>query len=124
MTIEQTYWSLHATLHTAESTSRPSKATVEATENSGTAEILQRARSQLTVPPQLLACHEINLRSRERTWMDVVAATLVAEPCASCTSGRGVTCAPLSATLRSRSRLSPMTGGRGCPNEIPKGDHH
>ncbi|MGW3381922.1 Cap15 family cyclic dinucleotide receptor domain-containing protein [Streptomyces albogriseolus] len=39
MTIEQTYWSLHATLRTAESTSRSSNATVEAPENSGTAEI-------------------------------------------------------------------------------------
>ncbi|MFF5131094.1 hypothetical protein ACFY41_29740 [Streptomyces syringium] len=39
MTIEQTYWSLHATLRTAESTSRSSNATLEAPENSGTAEI-------------------------------------------------------------------------------------
>ncbi|WP_329260522.1 hypothetical protein OG223_41455 [Streptomyces sp. NBC_01478] len=39
MTIEQTYWSLHATLRTAESTSRSSNATITAPENSGTAEI-------------------------------------------------------------------------------------
>ncbi|WP_367140607.1 MULTISPECIES: hypothetical protein [Streptomyces] len=39
MTIEQTYWSLHATLRTAESASRSSNATVETPENSGTAEI-------------------------------------------------------------------------------------
>lgn len=39
MTIEQTYWSLHATLRTKESTSRSSNATVGAPENSGSAEI-------------------------------------------------------------------------------------
>ncbi len=39
MTIEQTCWSLHAALRTTESTSRSSNATVEAPENSGTAEI-------------------------------------------------------------------------------------
>ncbi|MFE9975716.1 hypothetical protein ACFYRD_34620 [Streptomyces hirsutus] len=39
MTIEQTYWSLHATLRTKESTSRSSNATIGAPENSGTAEI-------------------------------------------------------------------------------------
>ncbi|MCX4972409.1 hypothetical protein [Streptomyces sp. NBC_00620] len=40
MIIEQTYWSLHATLRTAESTSRSSNATIAAPENSGTAEIV------------------------------------------------------------------------------------
>ncbi|MFD5820261.1 hypothetical protein [Streptomyces sp. NPDC127038] len=39
MTIEQTFWSLHATLRTKESTSRSSNATIIAPENSGTAEI-------------------------------------------------------------------------------------
>ncbi|MFJ5020932.1 Cap15 family cyclic dinucleotide receptor domain-containing protein [Streptomyces goshikiensis] len=39
MTIEQTFWSLHATLRTKESTSRSSNATIGAPENSGTAEI-------------------------------------------------------------------------------------
>ncbi|MFF6884660.1 hypothetical protein ACFY9F_15925 [Streptomyces sp. NPDC012421] len=39
MTIEQTFWSLHATLRTRESTSRSSNATICAPENSGTAEI-------------------------------------------------------------------------------------
>ncbi|MFJ9574765.1 hypothetical protein ACIRQF_00035 [Streptomyces sp. NPDC101191] len=39
LTIEQTYWSLHATLRTAESSSHSSNATVNAPENSGTAEI-------------------------------------------------------------------------------------
>ncbi|MFD0396180.1 hypothetical protein ACFQ3Z_44765 [Streptomyces nogalater] len=39
MTIEQTFWSLHATLRTKESTSRSSNATISAPENSGTAEI-------------------------------------------------------------------------------------
>ncbi|GAB7105264.1 hypothetical protein JCM4814A_35780 [Streptomyces phaeofaciens JCM 4814] len=39
MTIEQTFWSLHATLRTRESTSRSSNATIVAPENSGTAEI-------------------------------------------------------------------------------------
>ncbi|MFJ8546591.1 hypothetical protein ACIRFH_32290 [Streptomyces sp. NPDC093586] len=39
MTIEQTFWSLHATLRTKESTSRSSNASIDAPENSGTAEI-------------------------------------------------------------------------------------
>ncbi|RPK27547.1 hypothetical protein EES37_36635 [Streptomyces sp. ADI91-18] len=39
MTLEQTFWSLHATLRTKESTSRSSNATISAPENSGTAEI-------------------------------------------------------------------------------------
>ncbi|MFF8931468.1 hypothetical protein ACF1AO_29850 [Streptomyces longwoodensis] len=39
MTIEQTFWSLHATLRTKESTSRSSNATIGAPENSGIAEI-------------------------------------------------------------------------------------
>jgi len=39
MTIEQTFWSLHTTLRTKESTSRSSNATISAPENSGTAEI-------------------------------------------------------------------------------------
>ncbi|MFI5867434.1 hypothetical protein [Streptomyces sp. NPDC051546] len=39
MTIEQTFWSLHATLRTKESTSRSSNATIGAPENSGTSEI-------------------------------------------------------------------------------------
>ncbi|MEW2343527.1 hypothetical protein [Streptomyces griseoaurantiacus] len=39
LTIEQTFWSLHATLRTRESTSRSSNATISAPENSGTAEI-------------------------------------------------------------------------------------
>lgn len=39
MTIEQTFWKLHVTLRTKESTSRSSNATVSSPENSGTAEI-------------------------------------------------------------------------------------
>jgi hypothetical protein len=39
LTIEQTFWSLHATLRTKESTSRSSNATISSPENSGTAEI-------------------------------------------------------------------------------------
>ncbi|MEU0649328.1 hypothetical protein [Streptomyces umbrinus] len=39
LTIEQTFWSLHATLRTKESTSRSSNATITSPENSGTAEI-------------------------------------------------------------------------------------
>lgn len=39
LTIEQTYWSLHATLRTAESTSRSNNASIATTENSSTAEV-------------------------------------------------------------------------------------
>ncbi|WP_371674910.1 hypothetical protein [Streptomyces sp. NBC_01276] len=39
MTIEQTFWSLHATLRTKESTGRSRNATISAPENSGSAEI-------------------------------------------------------------------------------------
>ncbi|MFE7333274.1 Cap15 family cyclic dinucleotide receptor domain-containing protein [Streptomyces griseus] len=39
MTIEQTFWSLHATLRTTESTSHSSNATLNAPENSSTCEI-------------------------------------------------------------------------------------
>ncbi|MFJ5035298.1 hypothetical protein ACIQB5_46460 [Streptomyces sp. NPDC088560] len=39
MTIEQTFWSLHATLRTMESTSRSDNAAISSPENSGTAEI-------------------------------------------------------------------------------------
>ncbi|AJE83640.1 hypothetical protein SLNWT_3264 [Streptomyces albus] len=39
MTIEQTFWSLHATLRTKESASHSSNATVSSPENSGSAEI-------------------------------------------------------------------------------------
>ncbi|MGW5527940.1 Cap15 family cyclic dinucleotide receptor domain-containing protein [Streptomyces xanthochromogenes] len=39
LTIEQTFWSLHATLRTAESTSRSSNATIESSERSTVAEV-------------------------------------------------------------------------------------
>lgn len=39
LTVEQSYWTLHATLRTAESSSRPSNATIQKTDGSGISEL-------------------------------------------------------------------------------------
>jgi len=62
MTVEQTFWSLHATLRTTESTSRSSNATIGSPENSSTAEIgflydnTPRAEHQHRSPRHAGAC--------------------------------------------------------------------